>query len=231
MNAAADIFILKDGRRLGPYRPDEAIVLIDEGQLSYEDVCLRNGETSTIRLSQALDWDEPPKQVRDIFYPNPMPLIQAPAAAAEEKQVPKDRLIYRGYPSVMNYPIGVGLSAAGIIAGIFLWNVSGFILFGGLLLALITWLRIAFERTIKVYIVTPLRIETIFGFVTKSSSEVRIKDVRAINVRTEGLKGWLGVGNVEFASAGGSDVEVVFKGVWKPHKLKKLIRAVQDGKA
>ncbi|MFT5467795.1 MAG: hypothetical protein ACI8UO_002902 [Verrucomicrobiales bacterium] len=230
MNATADIFILKDGRRLGPYRPDEALLLVDEGQLSYEDICLRSGESATIRLHEALDWDEPPAQAADVFYPNPMPLIQA-APSKEEEKKKLDRLIYQGYPSVMNYPISVGVSVVTIIVGFFLWDYSGFILFSGLLLALLTWLRISFERTIRVYLVTPERVETVYGFVTKSSSEVRVRDIRAINVRTVGLKGWLGVGDLEFASAGGSDVEVVFKGVWKPHRLKLIIRKVQDAAA
>ncbi|MEM7012980.1 MAG: PH domain-containing protein, partial [Verrucomicrobiota bacterium] len=138
------------------------------------------------------------------------------------------QVVYRGYPSIMNYPRSIGISAIVTAVGIIMWETSGFILFGGLCLAMLTYIRVAYERATRVYLVTPERIETVFGFVTKSSNEVRVRDIRAINVRTQGLKGWLGVGDVEFASAGGQEVEVLFRGVWKPHRLKQLVRAVQD---
>lgn len=236
MDALSDIFILKEGRRLGPFQPAEALLLVDEGRLSYEDICLRAGETNTIRLREALDWDRPAEtgsagrgggsKTKETFYPNPMPANQA--ARAEKQEINRARLIFRGHPHPLNYPFSVGLSSAATIAGIFLWSTNGVFLLAGLIFCMITYLRIAFERTVRVYLVTPERVEVIFGFVNKSSDEIRVRDIRAINVRTSGLKGLLGVGDVEFASAGGSEVEVVFRGVWKPHGVKRLVRAVQD---
>ena len=113
-------------------------------------------------------------------------------------------------------------------SGIPLFFVNGFILFGGLVLAFVTYLRIWLRRKINVYLVSPKRIEVIHGLVAKSSKEVRIQDIRNINVKRRGIRGWLGVGDVEIATAGSGSVEVVFRGVFKPHEVKELVRSLQD---
>ncbi|CAN5196335.1 hypothetical protein BH23VER1_BH23VER1_09590 [soil metagenome] len=57
---------------------------------------------------------------------------------------------------------------------------------------------------------------------------MRICDIRAINVRQRGLLGLLGVGTVEFASAGSDAIEVAFSNVRRPHRIKALVRQLQD---
>ena len=80
------------------------------------------------------------------------------------------------------------------------------------------------------YLISRKRVEIIYGLLIKSSHEVRISDIRTINVKANGLKGLMGVGNVEFASAGSGGMEVEFRGVRRPHQIKELVRAIQDGK-
>ena len=50
--------------------------------------------------------------------------------------------------------------------------------------------------------VTPKRVELVWGLLTKSSNEVRIEDIRTINVRRKGFSGLLGIGTIEFSSTG-----------------------------
>ncbi|MEM8955687.1 MAG: hypothetical protein AAGD22_16150, partial [Verrucomicrobiota bacterium] len=64
--------------------------------------------------------------------------------------------------------------------------------------------------------------------ISKSSEEVRVCDIRAINVRKAGVKGLLGVGSVEFASAGSDGSDVVFEDVMGAHRLKENVRRLQD---
>jgi hypothetical protein len=61
----------------------------------------------------------------------------------------------------------------------------------------------------------------------KSSNEVRIRDVRTINVRRAGFRGFLGVGTVEFSSVGDA-VDVAFVNIWHPQRVKRLVRELQD---
>mgnify|MGYP001283869533 CR=1 FL=1 len=89
---------------------------------------------------------------------------------------------------------------------------------------------ILLQRSLRLYLITPRRIEVVKGFIAKSSNEVRIEDVRAINVHTPGLAGLLGVGTVEFASAGGSEIDVEFKQVYAAHRIKSLVRRLQDAR-
>ena len=51
--------------------------------------------------------------------------------------------------------------------------------------------------------------------------------IRAIDVTQSGLLALLGVGTVDFSSAGGVNVEVQFKNIRAPHKIKKIVRELQ----
>jgi hypothetical protein len=56
---------------------------------------------------------------------------------------------------------------------------------------------------------------------------IRIKDLRNINVNQTLWQRLVGVGDVEFSSAGGSGIEVVFLGVDKPMQVKALAQRLQ----
>ena len=75
-------------------------------------------------------------------------------------------------------------------------------LFMGLVLVAGVYGYVCVVRSMALYLVTSRRVEIIHGLITKSSNEVRVKDIRTINVKKSGFKGLLGVGDVEFSSAG-----------------------------
>lgn len=135
---------------------------------------------------------------------------------------------YRGYPSFLRYDWELSFTAGVLAAAYFLAAYGGLFLFVGITVASLIIAYVIFDRSRREYLVGERRVEMVYGLVSKSSREVRIEDIRAINVRKSGLKGLLGIGDVEFASSGSEGVEVVFADVRSPHRIKKLVRAIQD---
>lgn len=52
------VYVLKEGRRLGPFTLDDLLDGLESGDFSEDDVCLRNGAADLERLRDLLDWDE-----------------------------------------------------------------------------------------------------------------------------------------------------------------------------
>ena len=88
-------------------------------------------------------------------------------------------------------------------------------------------LWIYLDRSSRKYTVTNRRVSVEFGIVSKESNEVRIQDIRSINLTTKGLLGLLGIGRVEFASAAADDAEVVFWNVPGAAKIRDMVRSLQ----
>lgn len=139
-------------------------------------------------------------------------------------------ILYAGHPSVLSFPKTLAVILFAIGGAIYGRQFSSWWLFGGLLAALFGVSWILLQRSMQLYLVTPRRVELIKGLIAKNSNEVRIEDIRTINVRTPGVRGLLGVGTVEFASAGGGAVEVTFADVQSAHRIKGLVRRIQDAR-
>ncbi|MEZ0274220.1 MAG: PH domain-containing protein, partial [Roseimicrobium sp.] len=60
-----------------------------------------------------------------------------------------------------------------------------------------------------------------------NTREVRIQDIRAIDVQQRGWRALLGLGTLKFDSSVSSGPEVYFKNVRRPHDLKELVRELQ----
>ncbi len=253
------IYVLKDGARLGPFTVDDLLDLVDEGEISYHDVCLRAGSVACERVSQVLDWegerDEEPRRPRpgsaepddpeaedededdgeeeDGEDEEEAPPPSGAAAAPPKKKRPgpprnPNLILYAGHPSVLSFPKTMLLIAACLAGGFHGREHSAWWLFAGLIAALFGVSWILLERSMRLYLITPRRVEIVTGLIAKSSKEVRIEDIRTINVLTPGLRGLLGVGTVEFASSGGSSIEVAFTEVQAAHRIKGLVRRIQD---
>lgn len=257
MDQPTAIYVLKDGARIGPFSIDDLLDLVESGEIGYDDVCLRAGSVECERVRQVLDWDDdrpPPEGTDDPVETAPEDPededwdeeeeyeeeeedaddeLVAPARRKGPAPPPRDpRLIlYAGHPSVMSFPGTLVLIAAAVGAGIRFQAQSGWWLFAGLMVALFGVSWILFQRSLRLYLITPRRVEVVKGFIAKSSNEVRVEDIRAINVHTPGVMGLLGVGTVEFASAGGAAVDVAFTDVYAAHRIKSLVRRLQDAGA
>jgi len=97
-----------------------------------------------------------------------------------------------------------------------------------LLCAVCVFFLIQLDRSRRVYQVTSKRVIVEWGIVAKSSNEIRVQDIRSINVSKSGLSGILGIGNVEFSSAATDDADVVFVKVPGADKVRDAVRALQS---
>ena len=130
------------------------------------------------------------------------------------------------------------------------WLGAGKALFLVLLLGITTWMLLQIQpdyalisgvcavgllvavwvaRATRVYVVTEERVEVVWGILGRSSKEVRICDIRSIDVYESGLKGLLGLGTVDFSSAANSGIEVQFRDIRGAHEVKELVRQLQRG--
>jgi uncharacterized membrane protein YdbT with pleckstrin-like domain len=96
-------------------------------------------------------------------------------------------------------------------------------------LAVYSVLLIAYRHLAWRYLVDEHNIESYHGVLARRVQSIRIADLRNVNIRQSVMQRLLDVGDVEFSSAGGDDVEVIFFGVAEPMRVKELVRHLQDG--
>ena len=167
----------------------------------------------------------PNAPARWIHAPLPEP-EEPPAIAPPAPQ----RTLYLGHPSLWLYWRSLLLSATLLAAAWYLgpwpnlgpWLVACY-LAGGSCLAL-TLLR----RSSIQYRITTRRIEVQRGLFSKSSQEIRIPDIRAINVHKSGFRGLLGIGDLTFSSSAGPTDDLAFFQTPRAHPLKQQVRHLQD---
>ena len=241
------IYVLKGGRRLGPFTVENLLDGLESGDFSEDDVCLTDCE----RLREILDWEEdaevvPDEEDEDDFEESGSEFgeddfeDEAPEVDEEEDErtsrgrptaspsrLASNRLLYAGHPSVLNYPLALGALVLGITGGIWVYRIDPNLTLAGLGLAVAGLVRLSFVRFTHDYHIRPRRIEVTTGFIARSSREVRIEDIRSINVTCRGLLGLFGIGTVDFLTSGDTP-EITFERIWAAQKIKKLVRKLQD---
>ena len=140
---------------------------------------------------------------------------------------PPNAIIFQGHPTFLRYTGLLVLAALGVAFGLWMGPKSLWFFIGGFGLAVMIAIGIVIDRSTRVFLVTPKRVEVIWGLFAKNSNEVRIEDIRTINIRKEGVAGWLGVGTVEFSSTG-DKIDVAFTDLWAARSIKVLVRELQD---
>ena len=157
-------------------------------------------------------------------------------AASDGPVVDLDETIIRMHPSIFGYPKTLLLTVAcGLLAGmsLILSGVVGttepfrMLTWGAAIVGVLSFGLLLLSRTFDNYFVTRARVEVVRGIIAKSSNEVRVSDVRRIDVDKRGLLGLLNVGDVKLSSAGTGGFDVVFRDVRGAHRIKKIIRRVQ----
>ncbi|HKQ30751.1 MAG TPA: PH domain-containing protein [Burkholderiales bacterium] len=81
------------------------------------------------------------------------------------------------------------------------------------------------------YLIDEHNIESYHGILARRVHSIRLGDLRNINVDQTVMQRLLGVGDVEFSSAAGGEVEVVFFGVADPMAVKVLVQRLQGDTA
>lgn len=224
------VFVLKEGTKLGPFDIETLFDGLEKGEFHYDDICLREGAAECERLRDILDWEhgDPagalmPREARG----------EPPRAGARDNRADDvllrggDDLLYAGHPSIASNPLALLLTVGGITGGLWLYRFDLILTAAGFALALLGMAYLSFMRFTQDYRISPRRIEMITGFLARSSNEVRIDDIRAINVTCRGLTGILGVGTVDFFTTGDA-AEVSFRQIWAAQKVKTLVRRLQD---
>lgn len=246
------IHVLKGGRRLGPFTVDDLLDGLESGDFEEDDVCLREGAADCERIRDLLDWHDLEKEGADDGAveeeeeedddgtaadgaedgrsdPESSPPKRAGAKErpATPAGLPPDRLLYAGHPSALSYPVSLASLVGGVTAGIWLYGVDPKYTLAALGLAVAGLVRLSLVRYCHDYHIHTRRIESVVGLLARSSREVRIEDIRAINVTCRGLSGMLGIGTIDFHTSGDAP-EIVFQRVWAAQRVKALVRRLQD---
>jgi len=123
-----------------------------------------------------------------------------------------DDAIWVGHPSMLTY------SAAWIVSLLTIWFGVG--------LFLIIW--IFWDKFANNYKITNRNVIITKGLIIKSTNQIRIKDIRSINVTKKGLDGLLGVGNLEMSSSASDKADVIFKGLRGATGVKEILMKKQE---
>lgn len=154
--------------------------------------------------------------------------------STEEPHQP-ERILWSGHQSQW-YFLGhwvVGLLVVALLtAGVWFYRVDlGRWLpwaYGVPVLALLVVIAVvAFARRERTYRVTNHRVISIQGRVVTDTRELRIQDIRSMNVSKGGFTGLLGVGKVEFSTAATDDADIIFYQVGGADKVRDLVRSLQ----
>lgn len=105
--------------------------------------------------------------------------------------------------------------------------VSGLLaLVGVVVVAMLTGLLL-YRHFAHRYYIEDGRVEHQVGIIGRHIRSVRLADLRNVNLRQGILERLLGIGTLEFSSAGGSGIEVTWSGVRHPAELKRRIETLR----
>ena len=211
-------YVRRNGEKLGPFEDAQLLSSLQQGTFSYDDLALRDGWT---------DW----KPLRTLFAP-PGTAPQVTRSATESASTAEQQ-VWSGRPSHWNFFFSWLLAFVFVGVGAFcLW-----IYFNGgtnpLLLipdgiAVLILLYIYISRARQRYLITNRKVEVQTGLVIKSTNEIRVKDIRSINVTKHGLAGFIGIGSVEFSSAATDRAEVIFVNIAHADRVRDLVTNLQE---
>lgn len=106
-------------------------------------------------------------------------------------------------------------------------NVARYGVIALLALAVYLVLLVLYRRYAWLYSVEGEHIESRHGLIARRVRAVRIRDLRNINVRQSLVQRLLDVGEIEFSSAAGDQIEVVFFGVPDPMGFMEHVQTLQ----
>jgi membrane protein YdbS with pleckstrin-like domain len=241
------LHIFVDGEKEGPYTLKEVAAMLEDDVISFNDYGRFVGEARRVRLDTLFEEipdgedEEDSEEVESVEEDVDDEVVvendeeeeyeeeveEEPQASVAAVAQSGSHLIYCGHPSFLKYPFAWIICIGCAIAGYLLGPTSLVYFMAGCVIAVLAFTYIVIDRTTRKYIVMSRRVELEWGLLVKSSNEVRIADIRTINVKKSGFKGILGIGDVEFSSAG-DNIDVAFTDVWAAHKVKKLVRSIQD---
>ncbi|MFL6538746.1 MAG: PH domain-containing protein [Chthoniobacterales bacterium] len=213
-------YVRRNGEKLGPFDDAQLLSSLQQGMFSYDDLAMRDGWT---------DW----KPLRTLFPP---PVATPPSGTrltGDTATIVPEQRIWSGRPSHWNFFWSWLLTLLFLAGGAFcLWlyynGQRNPLFFVPGALGILVLLYISISRARQLYVVTNRKVEIQTGLVVKSSNEIRVKDIRSINVRKHGLAGFIGIGRVEFSSAATDDAEVTFVNIARADHVRDLVTNLQE---
>lgn len=228
---------------------EDLYTLVERGSLARGDLCtdVQSGRDHTVgevisgmrppRASSPPRVDRPAYQEfrADDPYEVEEPAPEDDELEEEEQdEVPftesGERIYFFSHPAWMSYWKSLFLMLLFFVAAglLFSMDEAYALVFG--LSGIATFICITIARSSHDYIVTDERVEYVWGIMGRSSKEVRICDIRSLDVWEKGFKGIvLRLGTLDVSSAGNAGVEVSFRDIRQAHKVKELIRQLQRG--
>jgi hypothetical protein len=208
------ILVTKDGEQYGPYELSDLKEYVSQGSFTLTDLCWQDGWSDWQPISSIISRPPPPAA--------PVQAQAQPQVGASSPAKQAEEILWEGHANFWRY---AGQIIWSILIGLI---VAAFTLGIGLIFMPFWWWAIYAERKRRKYIVTNKRVKVEFGLFTKSTKEVRIRDIKSINVVKKGMAGLFGIGTLEFSSAGGSGVEVAFEAINNAQKIKDMVADLQD---
>lgn len=100
----------------------------------------------------------------------------------------------------------------------------------GAALLLCGWILLGwvYHRYVRLYRVTPEAVEEHIGIVARQTRRVRLQHVRSVGLRQTFFGRIFNVGDLEFASAGTGQVDVVFQGIRRPAAMRGHIQELMN---
>jgi membrane protein YdbS with pleckstrin-like domain len=208
------ILVIKDGEQYGPYELNDLAGYVSQGSFTLTDLCWQDGWADWQPLSSIISRPPPPAA--------PVETQAQPQAATSSPAKQSEEILWEGHANFWRYAGQIIWSILiGLIVAVFTFGI-------GLLIMPFWWWAIYAERKKRKYIVTNKRVKVEFGLFTKSTKEVRIRDIKSINVVKKGMAGLFGIGTLEFSSAGGSGVEVAFEAINNAQKIRDMVANLQE---
>lgn len=153
------------------------------------------------------------------------------AAKDSEKTAKNTHLFYRGHPSLWHYTPHFFWTLFWLSSGFSLWHLSPVWPFLGSLIATVYLSFTALEYDRRCYLIDHRRVEITEGIFNRTTREILTKDIRDTRVVRRGLfQSMFNLGDVIFNSAMGKNA-LQFKAVKNPHKIKEIIRKIQEEQA
>lgn len=207
-------YIWEDGKRSGPYSSQQIERMLEDQVITFSHECEDAQSGSMVMLDE-------------LFEAVPGDGDDRTGQAIVNEPSPPDALLLRAHPTILRYRKSLILAVTGIVFGLWMGPSDIWYFIGGFATSTTAIIGLLIARSTRLYLVTPRRVEFIWGLIAKSSNEVLIEDIRIINIRQNGLAGLLGIGTIEFSCAGDS-IDVMFTDIWKAQRVKTLVRELQD---
>lgn len=157
-------------------------------------------------LDAAREGSEPARQKET---PSPV------APRAKTGPVEPERVLWEGQPAWAYY------------TGAFIVGTVGIAL---ILPGILTFIGIFLDRRFRHFTLTTRRVKLKSGWLTRTSNEVLLQDIRLINLNQGFFERIAGLGSIQIGSAGTGQIEITFAGIKSARKVKDLIDRHRDSR-